>query len=268
MEEQIIHAEEKWLLELAEHCRELFSGVFLPSHDHRHHIRVWNFACEILLAMDETGIPIPAELPEQLIIACLYHDVGLTVTRGEKHGAESVRLLKKLGPLKFQHLKVQPLFHAIEHHDDKSYSEGGNRDDMPGLPEVLSGADDLDALGAIGVYRYAEIYLLRGIPGKELPGRVLDNLNGRMRMLKRIFGRLPGFMERHAKRYDVTRDFYMGIQGNLPHSGPDHPVRDQVIDLIRFSLENRINLMDPGVKIADMSPGIVSFLDLLHAEVT
>lgn len=273
LQEHIFHVEQKWLADLSRHCKKLFAGVFLPSHDHLHHHRVWRFARDILLAFDDTGKDVPPELAEQLIIACFFHDTGLTITHDERHGAQSAVLLKEFGTLRFgtlesQTLRFQTILRAVEHHDEKSYTEsiGSTQEGMPELLDILSAADDLDALGAIGVYRYAEMYLFRKISVVDLPGRVLSNLEARMIKLNYVFKDLPDFMKGHMVRHAMIRDFYERLKGDILTGGRGQSWEWQLIDLISFSMENKINLMNPDIKMADLSPGLRSFMEQLHSE--
>jgi hypothetical protein len=101
---------------------------------------------------------------------------------------------------------------AIEHHDDKSIRMSsilGNPEQL--FLQLLSTSDDLDAFGYTGIYRYAEIYLYRNINQKELPVRILENLNNRFNNLKSIFEPLPDFMNRQEIRYWITYEFYLGL---------------------------------------------------------
>jgi hypothetical protein len=172
----------------------------------------------------------------------------------------------KSGTLKFQTLKFQTILQAVEHHDEKSYTEsiGSTQEGISELLDILSAADDLDALGAIGVYRYAEIYLFRGIPITDLPGRVLTNLEARMTKLNHVFKDLPDFMKGHMKRHALIRDFYERLKGDILNGGRGQT--RELMDLISFSLENKINLMNPDIKMADLSPGLRSFMEQLHSE--
>ena len=92
LKQRIRDAEELWLLPLLNHCHNLFSDVFLPSHDHLHHYRVWCHAKNLMILLEECWLQHIPELPRQLILAAFFHDTGLIHTRNEKHGLES-RLL-------------------------------------------------------------------------------------------------------------------------------------------------------------------------------
>lgn len=214
LKQGIREAEEIWLLPLFNHCHELFSAVFLPSHDHLHHYRVWSHAKDLMLLMAASGCRIPPMLPQQLILAAFFHDAGLTSTQDEKHGLESRRLCEEFFSGGHHPLPegFPEVLDAIEHHDDKSFrgrSITGHPDRQ--LLLLLSASDDLDAFGYTGIYRYAEIYLCRGISPAELPGRILENLCNRFNNLKCTFEPLNHFIERQEIRYWTTCEFYLGL---------------------------------------------------------
>ena len=214
LEQHIRKAEELWLLPLLNHCNNLFSEVFLPSHDHLHHYRVWSYAKDLMIMLEESGCRISPELPQQLILAAFFHDTGLIYTHDEKHGLESRRLCEEFFRKGDHPLPegFSEILYAIEHHDDKSLRVRS----ITGEPElqvlrILSTSDDLDAFGYTGIYRYAEIYLCRRINPKELPVRILENLNNRFNNLKSIFGPLTHFIDRQEIRYWITYEFYLGL---------------------------------------------------------
>lgn len=249
----IKQAEEKWYAPLYRHCRELFSGVFLPSHDHLHHSRVWSHARDLLLLLDESGAEIPVHLPEQLIIAVFFHDVGLSRTSGEEHGRESRLLCEDFFRAAADGLKkpgkesYAEILHAIEHHDDKTLKKGDSPDPSgTGLLRLLSAGDDLDAFGATGVYRYAEIYLLRGIEPEELPSRVSSNVKNRFENLKNTYRNLDAFIRKQEIRFRRVYDFYLSL-AQAYAAGNEKPSWEPVlIEIIRESLARKKNLLDPG----------------------
>ncbi len=237
LKQHIREAEELWLLPLLNHCNNLFSEVFLPSHDHLHHYRVWSYAKDLMLMLEESGCRISPELPQQLILAAFFHDVGLIYTHDEKHGRESRRLCEEFFRKGAQTLPTgfPEILDAIEHHDDKSFRKSS----IAGDPEqqvlqLLSTSDDLDAFGYTGIYRYAEIYLCRNINQNDLPFRVLENLNNRFNNLKSIFGPLPQFIDRQEIRYWITYEFYLGLSEGTA-AGSERP--DWKMELIRVFLD-------------------------------
>ena len=248
LNKRIRETEETWLLPLLNLCHNLFSEVFLPSHDHLHHFRVWNHAKEILFLLEESGYSIPEVLPQQLIIAAFFHDTGLVCNKHEKHGKESRRMCEEF----FRHGEHSvpegflEILEAIEHHDDKTF-RGQKQADNPGKPvfRLLSASDDLDAFGYTGIYRYAEIYLQRGMFPEELAGRVLDNLHNRFENLNRSFGTQVHFIDRQKVRYGITREFYLGLSAALA-AAPERPDwKGELIRVFQDGIQRKENLLKP-----------------------
>jgi len=273
VQECITTVEKRWLTRLFLHCKHLFDAVFLPSHDHLHHHRVWEFAKGIIQSLEKTGHGITPGLTEQLIIASFFHDTGLSVTHDERHGAESRRFcedyMRNSDALISGTSGYRTLLQAIEHHDNKSSQAGSGEGEgrAPGLLEILSGSDDLDALGAIGIYRYAEIYLLRGIPVRDLPCRVIENLDNRFEKLKYTFRDLPDFTGCHISRYRLIHDFYRHLDSRGSSGNGKKSWEKEVMDLIALSLEKKINLMDTVKPMPHAEPKVQSFLRQLHSEI-
>ena len=184
LNEIIISVENKWLKQLSEFCQSLFYNVQIPSHDHSHHLRVWDYAKEIIYAINTT-YKIDEDFIESCLIASLFHDTGLTQTLDEDHGSESRKICERY----FENEEIEKpknfeeILNAIELHDDKNYLITKQTPDS--VISVLCNADDLDAFGKIGVIRYTEIYLMRGINMKELPKHVINNLNKRFANFER-----------------------------------------------------------------------------------
>ena len=251
-EEILEVAEARWLTPLFRHCRDLFSGVFLPSHDHLHHARVWSHARSLLSLLDESGTSIPESLAEQLIIAVFFHDTGLVRTHDEQHGRESRILCEEFfrgsrtGIQKPEPGAFRTLLHAIEHHDDKSLKSTATEyrpGYTPDLLSLLSVSDDLDAFGTIGIYRYAEIYLLRGIDPERLPHRVTKNVNNRFYNLKNTFTNSADFIRIQETRFRVVLDFYLRLsQAYASHD--ERPSWEPVlIEVFRDNLLHHQNIL-------------------------
>lgn len=206
--ENIIKVEEKWLKKLYAHSFKLFENKYLPSHNHEHHLRVWHNAKKIIEALSEKSNLLSPEIIETIFIACFFHDSGLTVTLDEKHGKAGCELC--LTFFKQQQLDlphgIQEILQAIEYHDDKKYlSESFAPEDFRNIVAI---ADDMDAFGAIGVFRYAEIYLLRGIDVNLLAEKVLPNLNTRFKHIEKIYFEYPSLIANVRLQYEYTKSFY------------------------------------------------------------
>ncbi|MFW5645542.1 MAG: hypothetical protein ACOCZL_06480, partial [Bacteroidota bacterium] len=94
---------------------------------------------------------------------------------------------------------------------------------------ALNICDDLDAFGNIGIYRYAEIYLVRGIPFEDLGLKIIANLSGRYGNFMTNCSRLPEMIKVHSIRHHTTESFFrfynlqirkMEETGEQPESGP------------------------------------------------
>ena len=200
-------SEEKWQNKLYSFCQEIFSQVKIPSHDHTHHLRVWEISKEILLALN-SNYEFNQDFTDACIIASFFHDTGLSKTLDENHGKESRKICQNYfeennipKPHRFEEILT-----AIEKHDDKNYK---NEQTDPGsLLSIICTADDIDAFGNIGVVRYTEIYLLRGISLTELPDLVIKNLDNRFLNIEKTYQNFPELIKKIKKRYLVTKTFF------------------------------------------------------------
>lgn len=84
---------------------------------------------------------------EVLIPAAILHDIGRDKDNHASHGAFLAR--KILEGLNYS--KIDEIVHAIEVH---SFSSGGIANSLEA--QILSDADKLDAIGAVGIYRAAQ----------------------------------------------------------------------------------------------------------------
>ncbi|MEA2106830.1 MAG: HD domain-containing protein [Bacteroidota bacterium] len=204
-------AEKEWLNKLYNFCKTVFSKSKIPSHDHNHHYRVWKYCKEILTALYPKN-NINYELIEGCIIASFFHDTGLSNTVDEFHGQESKKICQAY--FSNQNLETPKNFSdilwAIEKHDDKNYQP--KKQDATSLLSIICNADDLDAFGNIGVIRYTEIYLLRGIEMSKLPELVIQNIDNRFRYFKHTYKDYPELYQKHHTRYLITREFFKKLQ--------------------------------------------------------
>lgn len=263
--------EKRWLLPLLNHCHKLFSGVFLPSHDHLHHYRVWNHAKDLMLMLAESGYRFSPELPQQLILAVFFHDVGLIINHDEKHGMESRRLCEEFFKNGDHPIPdgFPEILDAIENHDDKSLQTGSGIEDPTRLVfRLLSTSDDLDAFGYTGVYRYAEIYLCRNVKPEDLPRRILENLNNRFTNLKSIFETIPHFLERQEIRYWITYEFYLGLSEAFAASAEKQDWKRELISVFQDGIHRKENLLsqDRLLPELDQEQKIRQFFMLIDEE--
>lgn len=214
IEQHIQTAEEIWLTALFNYCSKLFGNVQIPSHDHTHHLRVWQMAKEILYAISNQ-FEISYPKVEACLIASLFHDTGLTKTINENHGQESKQLCiqyfkkhKLTNPVNFDEI-----LYAIEKHDDKNYKSNNLAPDA--ISSIVCNADDLDAFGHIGVVRYTEIYLLRGNSLNELPYFVLQNINKRFSNFEKTYKDFKTLFEKHKEQYLITKSFFENLKKEI-----------------------------------------------------
>lgn len=246
-------AETRWYEPLYRHCAGLFSGRFLPSHDHLHHARVWSHTRSLYLELCRAGINFPEHTADSLLVAVFFHDTGLVRTSAEQHGRES-RLLceeyfRDTGLPDSLKESWAGILHAIEHHDDKSPKPETLARGMGSVPDLLlllSAADDLDAFGRIGIYRYAEIYLMRDPEPELLPGRVAENVRNRYHNLRSAFAGLENFLNDQEGRYLQVYEFYLRLAQAYAAAGEKPSWEPALIALIRESIRERRNLLSTG----------------------
>ncbi len=202
--------ERKYVPVLLDHCISHFSGKHLPSHDHLHHLRVWCYARDLLLKSQGICENLTKKEVLLLMLAVFFHDTGLTKTLSEDHGIESRKICQNFltnNPEMFSFDADQAL-QAIEFHDQKESEIALVTKSKMNILKLLSICDDIDAYGAIGILRYAEIYLLRGLSFASLPGRVIKNMSCRFNHISSQ-NWIPGlFLAKHEARYHYAIKFY------------------------------------------------------------
>ena len=211
MEDMIIETEKKWRDELYGYVGNLFSAYPIPSHDQDHHLRVWMYARDLIRELQHAGKTVSPVETEDLILACFFHDTGLIRDDGPEHGKTSGEIFKEyLQSIGRTVRDRQKILEAIENHDDKNYPGHSSLFDENGLNilKTLAVCDDLDAFGRTGIYRYAEIYIMRGIPMEDLGLKIMANLSGRFSHFISTCSFLPGMIRIHVPRHNVTEDFF------------------------------------------------------------
>lgn len=209
---KISEAENQWLEKLKTFLDEIYIDTFLPSHDQTHHLRTWKAAKEILLEIAEFNDSIPADFVEAVLLASLFHDTGITQTRGLEHGLKGKKIYLKYID---ENCKKPPAMHAkiaraIEMHDQKTENlfTPFHWDKTPDLLTLVSIADDMDALGTIGIYRFAEIYLHRGTSLKSLGMVLLDNVSTRYNNFSKATSLIPSLVKKAKPKYQEIITFY------------------------------------------------------------
>jgi hypothetical protein len=189
---------------------EFFISVYdeksLPSHGIEHHRRVWNNAKEILLLCYSKKENTQADFITRLIIACYLHDIGMSVDPGFRHGIHSRDLtVKFLTANNLKLIEFSDLLDTVENHDKKDYN--GIRE-VTDLLTILSVADDLEAFGYTGIYRYSEIYLTRNIEPLVLGEKIIENAEKRFKHFKETFGEYTELFQKHHDRYKILTGFF------------------------------------------------------------
>jgi HD superfamily phosphodiesterase len=206
LSEQIVSSEKKFRSLLEEFFREVYDSSFLPSHGIGHHQRVWQYAGEILAHLNDHGFEPDHNLTDKLIISCFLHDSGMAVERGTRHGSEGRKICERF--LAENNLSVsvyEDVLETIENHDNKDYTSLYHPAD---LMTILSVADDLDAFGFIGIYRYMEKYIARNIPMKDLGLLITENSETRFENFIRTYSFSSTLLEKHTVRVSTIRSFF------------------------------------------------------------
>lgn len=178
----------------------------LFSHGIDHHRRVWKYARELLSTrLIQSKLRLACD-PSKLIIACYLHDIGMSIEPGPRHGIQSRELcLQFLRKNNLQVNDYEDVLETIGNHDNKEYTAGRSSND---LLRLLSVADDLDAFGFAGIYRYSEIYLMRGINPNQLGHLILENARSRFKNFEDIYGARNFYVQFHRKRYGILTSFF------------------------------------------------------------
>lgn len=213
----IRQAEAKWLRVLFTQCAKQFSAVHLPSHDEIHHQRVWNYAKTLLIQYEALSPSVSEVDIERLMIAVFFHDQGMSETMSKEHGQISRRICKDFfsDPEMETPSGFDRVLQAIEKHDQKDYPSIHQNNSEVDIQKFLNVADDLDALGIIGVYRYLEIYLLRNTKIEMLPEIILTNLSSRFQHFSETFSATPAFVKAQSHRYASTRNYFKDLNLQL-----------------------------------------------------
>jgi HD superfamily phosphodiesterase len=206
LEGRIKSAEENYRQILEEFFLKKWGDTRLFSHDIDHHRRVWHYAKELL---SETGKNKNIRItfsPDKLLIACYLHDLGMTIDQGDRHGIHSSDLCREFVYQNgLSEYEFSGVFKAIKDHDRK---ESISSDNYPDLVSFLTIADDLDAYGCIGISRYLEIYLKRGILPADIGYKIRTNASIRFANFKTTFGNIDTLFKKHSGRFKTLDDFF------------------------------------------------------------
>ena len=262
-------AEHRFKQILEEFFITLYDERLLTSHGIDHHRSVWNYAKNLFLLLAADNLISKNFSPSGLIIACYLHDIGMSIDPGISHGRHSRDICSRfLKENKLNESDFHDVLEAIENHDDKEYkSTAGNYN----LLTILSVADDLDAFGFTGIYRYSEIYLARGVDPEILGKLVMHNASKRFDNFASTFGFSEKLILSHRKRFDIIENFFKEYnkQVTVYQFGMNIPSGYcGVIEVIQSLINNRKNLKDlyrePGKYSHD--PVIRWFFDELFSD--
>jgi HD domain len=241
-----------WTIESAENqfkqiLEEFFISVFnknsLSSHGIDHHRRVWSYSKALLHLIPLKNTPQFLQLPSKLIIASYLHDIGMSVDPGARHGKHSRNLcIQFFDKNDLPVNDYNDVLEAIEYHDNKDYAYNTFTND---LLTILSVADDLDAFGFTGIYRYTEIYLTRGTNPEKIGYLIRDNAEKRINNFVKSFGYLNVFVKKHKDRFYILDNFFSKYNELLPsyHFGTDSPSGYcGVIEIFNLMIKNKIEL--------------------------
>jgi HD superfamily phosphodiesterase len=213
LSEKIASSEMRYKNLLEEFFMKVFDIAVLPSHGIDHHRRVWKYSKEILHQLNDHGVKIDESLTDKLIIACFLHDSGMSVDTGPRHGIEGKRVCEKfLAENNLSSDVFSDVLQAIEQHDNKEYTFTNHPGD---LLTILSVADDLDAFGFIGIYRYLEIYITRGTAMHNIGHQIIENSKNRFQNFLRIYGFMSVLIEKHTKRYSIISSFFNSYEQQI-----------------------------------------------------
>ena len=214
IDSRLDRVEEKWLPDLFNSCKEVFKKTYLPSHNENHHSRVWLIAKNLIKELELVGYTFAISKIESVILSVFFHDTGMLVNTGPDHGKYSREIAERyFETLKSPMKEREEILTVIEKHDDKEYR---NRTlEISQAPDslfsILSVSDDLDAFGIIGIYRYAEIYLVRGVSFNDLTTKILENSKNRYHYFIHVYGFLERFTAHQMIRYQILQKFYSDL---------------------------------------------------------
>ncbi len=224
-----------------------WKDTFLPSHDSGHHRRVWKYAKELLSFCHSANPSAVAGSVPKTLVACYLHDCGMSVDQGPGHGFHSRILAEKFFRLNnIPESFFSDILPVIENHDKKDYNTG---EDPSSPGSILAVADDLDAFGFAGIYRYSEIYMARGVSYDDLGDMILENAAKRFSNFTRLFGSSPDLMVKHEKRFNILKDFFTGY--NRERSQVPPGITSEYHDII-LSLETIVRERIPLLQFCQL----------------
>jgi HD superfamily phosphodiesterase len=238
-------AEKKFKQILEDFFISVYTENFLSSHGIDHHRRVWSYAKNLIRLIPSENNGQFSRLPAEAIIACYLHDIGMAVDQGLKHGKHSSDFCKRFfAENNIPESNWLNVLDAIENHDNKDYINNTSRNE---LLTVLSVADDLDAFGLTGVFRYTEIHLAREIGFDRMGYLIRENAQKRYNNFIKTFGSVDELVMRHWERYYLLDMFFTKYNEQLPsyQFGTNKPSGFcGVVEIIENILKNNLKIED------------------------
>jgi uncharacterized protein len=133
--------------------------IYIGCHGYEHTERVIKI-CNLL------GIELSADM-DVLIPGAILHDIGRVK---DQHAQQSAVIARKILE-ELDYPKVDDIVHVIDVH---SFSGGGEAKTLEA--KILSDADKLDAMGAMGIYRAAQYSVEHESPQKEFINHFQEKL--------------------------------------------------------------------------------------------
>jgi hypothetical protein len=251
-----------------QHIEDFFLSVYpnnhLISHGLEHHRRVWAYAKEVIMNSTISKEISNNNFLSNIFLACYFHDIGMSIDPGIRHGWLGRKLCTEfLNSSSFIIAEFKDAIEAIEYHDDKNYL--AHPEDNKVL-DFLSVADDLDAFGITGIYRYSEIYLKRGISFQDIGWMIIKNAESRFANLENRIGLSPEFILKHKARYNDLINFFNEFNTKVisynfsSHSPSGH------CGIIQILAKNDVNIYSKFYEKYSKDPFISWFFEGLSSE--
>jgi HD superfamily phosphodiesterase len=264
-------AEQEFKQILEDFFASVYHEKYLGSHGLDHHRRVWKNARELTSLLSENNLLADGFSVRSLIISCYLHDIGMAIDPGIRHGHYSRSLcLEFFNSQGINKSDYEEVLEAIENHDRKEYNILSSRYD---LLTILSAADDLDAFGYIGIYRYCEIYLAREISLPELGNRILENAERRFEAFSSLFSFSDKLINAQRTRFAILGNFF--IDYNIKVTGYFFGSNESsgtcgIVDILKQMVTNKENIRELFYHSQESwhDPVIVSFFRELSAELS
>ncbi|MBN2058609.1 MAG: hypothetical protein JW782_07420 [Candidatus Saganbacteria bacterium] len=144
-----------------------------------------------------------------LLPAVILHDIGVFFSQEHCHGPISAQIIRPhLADLRLTKAEQDRVCSAVRAHDDTTHVDHSLE------ASALRALDDLDAFGAIGVYRFLEIYQRRGFGPYEIFAMAADSLKQRLNRLPEHY-----FNEEQRSLIDEAWGFAHGFMRRMQDTG-------------------------------------------------